>query len=111
MQTRLLVLAASVCLVVGSVASFAQDQGRGNAGGRGRGQRGNAAPDPVKKAVQIKPNLWLIADGGANSVVEVTPEGLILADTKNPGAEIEAARIAEIKSISPMPVKYVFNNL
>ena len=53
------------------------------------------------------PNLWFIADEGANSVVEVTPEGLILADTKNPGAEIEAALIAEIKSISPMPVKCV----
>jgi hypothetical protein len=69
-----------------------------------RGQRGAAAPDPVKKAVQIKPNLWYIADGGANSVVEVTPEGLILGDTKNPGAEIEAAFIAEIKSISSLPV-------
>ena len=73
------------------------------------GQRGAAAPDPVKTAIQIKPNLWYIADGGANSVVEVTPEGLILGDTKNPGAEIEAAFIAEIKSISPLPVKYVFN--
>ena len=72
------------------------------------GQRGAAAPDPVKTAIQIKPNLWYIADGGANSVVEVTPEGLILGDTKNPGAEIEAAFIAEIKSISPLPVKYVF---
>ncbi|HYR87185.1 MAG TPA: hypothetical protein VE422_24095, partial [Terriglobia bacterium] len=73
------------------------------------GQRGAAALDPVKTAIQIKPNLWYIADGGANSVVEVTPEGLILGDTKNPGAEIEAAFIAEIKSISPLPVKYVFN--
>ena len=101
-------LAASVCLVIAGVATVAQDQGRGNAGGRGRG-RANAAPDPVKKAVQIKPNLWFIADGGANSVVDVTPEGLILADTKNPGAEIETALIAEIASISPLPVKYLFN--
>ena len=110
-MTRLLVLAASVCIAIAGVAAFAQDRGGGDGRGRGRGQRGNAAPDPVKKAVQIKPNLWFIADGGANSVVEVTPEGFILADTKNPGAEIEAALIAEIKSISPMPVKYVFNNL
>src|SRR5437867_13198269 len=73
------------------------------------GQRGAAAPDPVKTATQIKPDLWYIADGGANSVVEVTPEGLILGDTKNPGAEIETAFIADIKSISPLPAKYVFN--
>lgn len=56
-----------------------------------------------------KPDFWYIADGGANSVVEVTPEGLILGDTKNPGDDIETAFLAEIRSISPLPVKYVFN--
>jgi len=108
-------MAAAICLAMISVPAAAQEQ-RGR-GGRGRGgdapaaggQRGAAAPDPVKPAIQIKPNLWYIADGGANSVVEVTPEGLILGDTKNPGAEIEAALITEIKSISSLPVKYVIN--
>lgn len=94
-----LVMVAAICSAMTFVPALAQ----------GQGGRGGAASDPVKKAVQIKPNLWYIADGGANSVVEVTPEGLILGDTKNPGAEIETAFIAEIKSISSMPVKYVFN--
>ncbi len=113
-QKRMFVLL--ICLAMISVPALAQEQGgRGGRGGRGGeapaagAARGAAAPDPVKKPMQIKPNLWDIADGGANSVVEVTPEGLILGDTKNPGAEIEAAMIAEIKSISPLPVKYVFN--
>jgi glyoxylase-like metal-dependent hydrolase (beta-lactamase superfamily II) len=108
-QKRMFVLsfAASIYLAVIGVPALLGQGGGG--GGRGGGQRGAAAADPVKKAVQIKPDLWYIADGGANSVVEVTPQGLILGDTKNPGAEIEAALIAEIKSISPLPVKYVFN--
>src|SRR6185436_19385019 len=38
-----------------------------------------------------------------------TPEGLILIDTKNPGTEIANALIAQIRTISQMPVKYVIN--
>ncbi len=105
MQKRifaLLIVAAVHLLIV--IGAAAQDQGA--RGGRGRGA---AAADPVKTATQIKPDLWYIADGGANSVVEVTPEGLILGDTKNPGDEIETAFVAQIKSISPLPVKYVLN--
>jgi cyclase len=103
LQKSLFVLSigAAISLAIIHVPSQAQERG-------GRGQRG-AAPDLVKAAVPIKPGLWYIADGGANSVVEVTTEGLILGDTKNPGAEIETALIAEIKSISSLPVKYVFN--
>src|SRR5439155_24771095 len=81
-QKRMFVLLmiTGIHLAIASGAAVAQDQG--GRGGRGRGA---AAADPVKTATQIKPDLWYIADGGANSVVEVTPEGLILGDTKNPG--------------------------
>jgi cyclase len=105
MQKRMasLLIVVAMQLAFAGISASAQDQG--GRGGRGRG----GATDPVKQAMQIKPDLWYIADGGANSVVEVTPEGLILGDTKNPGDEIEAAFIAQIKSISPLPVKYVFN--
>ena len=106
MQKRIsvLLIVAAIYVAIVNIPAPAQDQ----AGRGGRG-RGGAAADPVKMAIQIKPDLWYIADGGANSVVEVTPEGLILGDTKNPGAEIEAAFIEQIRSISPLPVKYVFN--
>jgi cyclase len=96
-----LLIVAAMQIGIAGISANAQ-AGRGGAG------RGNAA-DPVKEATQIKPDLWYIADGGANSVVEVTPEGLILGDTKNPGDDIETAFLAQIKSISPLPVKYVFN--
>jgi cyclase len=98
----LLIVVAMLCGIAGVSANAQGQAGRGGAG------RGNAA-DPVKQAMQIKPDLWYVADGGANSVVEVTPEGLILGDTKNPGDDIETAFLAQIKSISPLPVKYVFN--
>src|SRR5882724_6631107 len=106
MQKRILVLSVVVAAQLTLVSAMVSAQDQAGRGGRGRGA---AAPDTVKSASQIKPDLWYIADGGANSVVEVTPEGLILGDTKNPGDEIEAAFIAEVKSISPLPVKYVFN--
>ena len=107
---------AAVCLAIASAApSQAQDRGQrgggpGGAGGdaQGRGGRG-AAPDPVEKAVQIKPDLYYVPGAGANAVIRVTPDGLILIDTKNPSPEIAAALVAQIKTISNLPVKYVFN--
>jgi glyoxylase-like metal-dependent hydrolase (beta-lactamase superfamily II) len=73
------------------------------------GGRGAAPADPVEKAIQLKPDLYYVPGGGANSVIRVTPDGLILIDTKNPGTEIANALIEQIKTISPLPVKYVFN--
>jgi glyoxylase-like metal-dependent hydrolase (beta-lactamase superfamily II) len=90
--------AALVAATFPSVASVLQAQGRGA-----------AAPDPVEKIAQLKPDLYYVAGGGANSVIRVTPEGLILIDTKNPGAEIAAALVEQIKSVSSLPVKYVLN--
>jgi cyclase len=82
-----------------------------------RGQRGGAAAAPaggpnygsaaVEGRAQIKPDLHFVYGGGANTVILVTPEGLIVADTKNPSAEISAALMTHVKAISPLPVKYV----
>ena len=91
-----------------SAAVAAGAPGAGDAQGRGAG-RGAAAPDPVEKAVQLKPDLYYVPGAGANAVIRVTPEGLILIDTKNPGAEISAALVEQIKTISNLPVKYVVN--
>lgn len=74
--------------------------------GRGRG-RGKA--DPVEKIRQLKPNLYLITGGGANTVLRVAPEGLIVVDTKNPSDENFMRLMEEIRSVSMLPVKYVFN--
>jgi cyclase len=47
--------------------------------------------------------------GRANTLIRVTPEGLILVDTKNPGDDNYNRVMEEIKSVSPLPVKYVLN--
>ena len=78
--------------------------------GGGRGGKGGAkAGATVEKIRLLKPNLYMITGGGANTLVRVTPEGLILVDTKNPGDENYDRVMEEIKSVSPLPVKYVLN--
>ena len=76
-------------------------------GGRGRG--GPKAGATVEKIRLLKPNLYMITGGGANTLVRVTPEGLIVVDTKNPGDENYNRVMEEIKSVSTLPVKYVLN--
>ena len=75
-------------------------------------QRGGArggAPDTVAMARQLKPGLFLITGAGANTAVRVTPEGLIVVDSKLAGDENFAALSAQLKAISPLPVKYLLN--
>jgi cyclase len=78
-------------------------------GGRGGGKGGPKAGATVEKIRLLKPNLYMITGGGANTLVRVTPEGLILVDTKNPGDDNYNRVMEEIKSVSPLPVKYVLN--
>ena len=76
--------------------------------GGGRGGRG-AAGQTVEKIRQLKPDLYMITGGGANTLVRVTAEGLIVVDTKNPGDENFNRVMEEIRSVSNQPVKFVLN--
>ncbi len=87
-----------------SVALVAQPPAGG--GGKGGAPKAGAT---VEKIRTLKPNLYLITGGGANTLVRVTPEGLILVDTKNPGDENYNRVMEEIKSVTPLPVKWVIN--
>ena len=75
----------------------------------GGGRGGPKAGATVEKIRLLKPNLYMITGGGANTLVRVTPEGLIVVDTKNPGDENYNRVMEEIKSVSNLPVKYVLN--
>jgi len=75
----------------------------------GGGRGGPKAGATVEKIRLLKPNLYMITGGGANTLVRVTTEGLIVVDTKNPGDENYNRVMEEIKSVSNLPVKYVFN--
>jgi cyclase len=81
----------------------------GFAGGSLRAQGRSAAEDPVAKIRQLKPNLYLITGSGANTVVRVTPVGVIVVDTKNPGENRYDRIMEEIKSVTDQPVKFVIN--
>jgi glyoxylase-like metal-dependent hydrolase (beta-lactamase superfamily II) len=78
------------------------------AGGQGRGGRGGPG-QTVEKIRMLKPNLYMITGGGANTLIRVTTDGLIVVDTKNPGDENYMRVMEEIRSVSQAPVKYVIN--
>jgi cyclase len=98
---RLIVSVLWVVLAVSVAAQAPQ--------GPGRGGRGPAAGQTVEKIRMLKPNLFMITGGGANTLVRVTPEGLIVVDTKNPGGDNFTRVMEEIKSVSTQPVKFVLN--
>jgi glyoxylase-like metal-dependent hydrolase (beta-lactamase superfamily II) len=73
------------------------------------GGRGPAPGQTIEKIRELKPNLYMVTGGGANTLIRVTTEGLIVVDTKNPGDENYRRLTEEIASVSRLPVKYVFN--
>jgi cyclase len=79
------------------------------AGGSLWAQGRGAAEDPVAKIRLLKPNLYMITGGGANTLVRVTPAGVIVVDTKNPGENRYDRIMEEIKSVTDQPVKFVLN--
>jgi cyclase len=95
----LVVLSTLLLLAPALVAQAPPGQGR--VGGRG-GQT-------VEKIRTLKPNLYMVTGGGANTLIRVTPDGLIVVDTKNPGDENFNRLMEEIKSVSALPVKWVIN--
>ena len=103
MKNRTVLGAVAVTMVLLSGAVSGQAPQGGGRGGRG------AAGQTVEKIRQLKPDLYLITGGGANTLVRVTPEGLIVVDTKNPGDENFSRVMEEIKSVSSQPVKFVIN--
>src|SRR6516162_10740513 len=95
------------------VMSFAQAQGRGGAAGQGSGrgrgsgsgQRAAAPPAPIT-IKQVKPGLYMVINGGGNSTVRVTDQGVVVVDTKNLGDQFYNDLMAQIKTVTTQPVKY-----
>ena len=97
-------LGVGCALILAAVAGLS---GQAPQGG-GRGGRGGAG-QTVDKIRPLKPGLFLITGGGANTLVRVTSEGLVVIDTKNPGDENYSRVMEEIRSVSNLPVTYVLN--
>jgi len=71
-----------------------------SAQGRGPGQ-------PVQPIQPVKPGIFVVAGAGANSLVRVTNDGVILIDTKLPGEQNYNALVEQIKTVTDKPVKIV----
>jgi cyclase len=97
---RFLILSVAAIICFLSLTALAQ---------RGGGRGGPAAGQTVEKIKLLKPNLYEITGGGANTLVRVTNQGLIVVDTKNPSDENFNRLMEEIKSVTDQPVKYVIN--
>jgi len=67
-------------------------------------------PPPVPQVLRlVRANTYLVTGHGTNSTFRVTPQGVMLVDTKLP-APGDYERLAElIRGITPQPVKFVFN--
>jgi len=99
MRAHLIAIALALAVAVATAAQQAPPASPQGAG-RGGGQ-------PVQPIRMLKPNLYVVPGGGANSIVRVTSEGVILVDTKLPGEANYNGLIEQIKTVTPQPVKVV----
>jgi len=82
-------------------------RGQGGPGGGGRGAGGGAGGGAMAiKPVPNKAGLFMVTGGGGTSTVRVTPDGLIVVDTKNLGEANYNALMDQIKTVSTSPVRY-----
>lgn len=87
-------------------------KGKAKAGGRGvvTAEAKAPTPPPVPQVLRlVRANTYLVTGHGNNSVFRVTPQGVILADTKLAGAGDYERLVELIRGITPQPVKFVFN--
>ena len=62
------------------------------------------APQAIKP---VKPGLFMVTGGGGNVSVRVTSAGLIVVDGKNPGQPFYDDLMAQVRTVSAQPVKYL----
>src|SRR5215813_9530030 len=97
MMTAMKKLILAIAITCAAASPTAQGPGRG---GRGPAQG-------VQPIQQVKPGLYMVAGAGANSLVRVTSAGVILMDTKLPGEQNYNDLVAQIKTVTDQPVKFV----
>jgi len=68
-------------------------------------QRPQSAGD--LEVLQIQPNVYMIAGGGANVAVQIGADGVVLVDT---GAAAKGDQVlAEIRKLTRQPIRYIIN--
>jgi cyclase len=90
----------------GASPAGAEGGGRGSGGPGGPGG-GRGGQNTVQAISQIKPSLYLVTGGGANVVVRVGNEGILLVNAKGLGQMNYDNLLTQIKTVSDKPIKYV----
>lgn len=96
MRTLPIVTVIALASTVSLHAQQAPAQGRGRGGGQ-----------PVQPIEMVKPGLYLVPGGGANSIARVTDDGVVLVDTKMPSEANYDGLMAQIRTVTNQPVKQV----
>jgi cyclase len=115
MSLKLFRAAILVAATLSMSAAFAQAPPQGGAGGPGGGPGGGGpggggrggAQNTVQMISMIKPNLYLVTGAGANVVLRVANEGLLVVNAKGLGQMNYDNLLTQIKTVSDKPVKYV----
>src|SRR2546422_10865137 len=102
MQKKFLMMILVLAVVIPAAIYAQAPQGQRE----GRGQRAAAPPPPPMAIKQVKPGVYMVINGGGNSTVRVSDQGVILVDTKNLGDQFYNDLVAQIKTVTPQPVKY-----
>ena len=93
-----------MALVSFTASALLAQQAAPPAGGRGGGR---GAQDTTQAIVVVKPGLYMVTGAGANSMVRVANEGILVVDTKSLGQATYDALMTQIRTVSDKPVKFV----
>lgn len=66
-----------------------------------------AAQDGALEVVKVRPNFYMIGGAGGNVGVQIGSDGVVLVNAGKASASDQL--IAEIKKITPLPIRYVIN--
>jgi cyclase len=69
-------------------------------------QAGRGAP-PALQIQPVKQALYMVTGAGANSLIRITNDGVILVDGKLPGDQNYSGLMDQIKTVTDKPVKFV----
>jgi cyclase len=108
-----MITVVAVLIIASVVLALAQappaGAGQAPAGAQGAQGAGRGAAAPQVQAIKPVPNkagLYMVTGVGGSSTVRVTPEGIIVVDTKNLGEANYNALMEQIRTVSQAPVKF-----
>src|ERR1700733_5334061 len=108
LRKTLFTTAALTAIVSAAMIISAQGPpGDGKGKGKGGDGKGKGGPPAGQMIVKIKDGFYEVTGAGGNTSVRVTKDGLIVVDTKNLGEANYNDLMAQIKTVSTLPVKYV----